>query len=296
MEIPCKMQVTPQTAEIRLRTDSGCSCATTGGAHVGLRRRAPHRRSPSSLAANASPRSRSFLAGMHAARLRTNDGGTTRRRRIGRHDRRAHRRRRRRRCATTFAFTPASGTSPKSVSVSGEWDGFTTPATLTGPDSSGAFSGEGPARARVGGRTSSSSTELAARSEVDDAQVRHRHRELRGARSPTATRRRSRVVVAIERQGPLQRRGRVRPGRRANANRHDDRDGHAPKRLHRQADRRDGERHHDQRRRAEPRRRQVHDLRERQGSPRSRDRAAPSRLLDRRPSLRLARRASSTWR
>ena len=45
-------------------------------------------------------------------------------------------------CSTTFTFTPSSGSSPKSVSVSGEWDGFTAPTTLSGPDSSGAFSGK----------------------------------------------------------------------------------------------------------------------------------------------------------
>ncbi|HEY2370145.1 MAG TPA: alpha-amylase family glycosyl hydrolase, partial [Polyangiaceae bacterium] len=47
-------------------------------------------------------------------------------------------------CATTFTFTPSSGSSPKSVSVSGEWDGFTTPTTLSGPDASGAFNGKVP--------------------------------------------------------------------------------------------------------------------------------------------------------
>ncbi len=45
-------------------------------------------------------------------------------------------------CATSFSFTPASGQSAQSVSVSGEWDGFTTPTTMNA--SNGAFVGRVP--------------------------------------------------------------------------------------------------------------------------------------------------------
>ncbi len=46
-------------------------------------------------------------------------------------------------CFTTFRFVPPSGTSPKAVSVSGEWNAFANPGvTMTGPDASGAFSAQ----------------------------------------------------------------------------------------------------------------------------------------------------------
>jgi len=46
-------------------------------------------------------------------------------------------------CFTTFRFVPPSGTTPKAVSVSGEWNGFADPGTaMMGPDATGAFTAQ----------------------------------------------------------------------------------------------------------------------------------------------------------
>lgn len=43
-------------------------------------------------------------------------------------------------CFTTFRFVPPVGSTPKAVSVTGEWSGFANPGNaMTGPDASGAF-------------------------------------------------------------------------------------------------------------------------------------------------------------
>src|ERR1700760_514965 len=43
-------------------------------------------------------------------------------------------------CYTTFRFVPPTGTTPATVSASGEWNSFANPGTsMTGPDGSGAF-------------------------------------------------------------------------------------------------------------------------------------------------------------
>ncbi|MET0591312.1 MAG: hypothetical protein ABW133_01345, partial [Polyangiaceae bacterium] len=45
-------------------------------------------------------------------------------------------------CTTTFRFVPPAGAKPKSVQVTGEWNGFATTGTaLAGPDSQGAYVG-----------------------------------------------------------------------------------------------------------------------------------------------------------
>jgi glycosidase len=46
-------------------------------------------------------------------------------------------------CFTTFRFVSPTGTTAKSVQVSGEWNGFGNPGTpMTGPDASGAFTAQ----------------------------------------------------------------------------------------------------------------------------------------------------------
>ncbi|HSQ66682.1 MAG TPA: alpha-amylase family glycosyl hydrolase, partial [Polyangiaceae bacterium] len=48
-------------------------------------------------------------------------------------------------CTTTFTFTPPSGSTASSVSVTGEWDSFAQPGTtMTGPDEHGAFTAKVP--------------------------------------------------------------------------------------------------------------------------------------------------------
>jgi glycosidase len=46
-------------------------------------------------------------------------------------------------CETTFRYVPPAGTAPKSVQVTGEWNGFASPGSpLAGPDAQGAFVGK----------------------------------------------------------------------------------------------------------------------------------------------------------
>ena len=154
---------------------------------------------------------------------------------------------------------------------------------------------QGPARTGLVGLQDHRRWNLAARSQVDDAKVRHGHGELRGHRDrllhADAVGR-----VAVEREGSLLGADHVHARRRANADRPDQRDGDAPERLRRQDDRGDRERLRDQRRRAEPRGRQVHDLRR---APRIASAARPRRCGSSsgskiRPSTGTTR--SSTWR
>ena len=48
-------------------------------------------------------------------------------------------------CLTTLRYAPPTGTSPKVVTVSGDWNQFASPGTaMVGPDSTGAFTAQVP--------------------------------------------------------------------------------------------------------------------------------------------------------